>query len=73
MVSWRAAEPTATSPRVCQCAEIAITARGAVIYNATQSNKILAVIDFGADKTSTNGTFTVQLPAAGASAILTIA
>ena len=50
-----------------------ITARGAVIYNATQSNKILAVIDFGADKTSTNGTFTVQLPAAGASAILTIA
>lgn len=39
-----------------------ITARGAVIYNASRSNKAVAVLDFGADKTSTAGTFTVQLP-----------
>lgn len=38
------------------------TARGALIYNSTQSNKSIAVLDFGADKTATN-TFTVQMPA----------
>lgn len=50
-----------------------ITARGALIYNATKTNKAVAVLDFGADKTSTAGTFTIQLPAAGATAILRIA
>lgn len=44
-----------------------ITARGCLIYNSTQSNKAVAVIDFGADKTDTNGTFTVVLPTADAS------
>ena len=39
------------------------TARGALIYNSTQSNKSVAVLDFGSDKTSTT-TFTVQFPAA---------
>ena len=39
-----------------------ITARGALIYNSSKSNKAVLVIDFGADKTSTAGTFTVQLP-----------
>jgi len=43
-----------------------ITARGALIYNSTQSNKAIAVFDFGADKTSTAGNFTVQFPAAAA-------
>lgn len=51
-----------------------ITARYALIYNSTRSNKALAVIDFGADKTSTAGTFTVVLPTADASnAIIRIA
>ena len=40
----------------------AITARCALIYNASQSNKSIAVIDFGADKTSTT-TFTITMPA----------
>ena len=40
----------------------AITARCALIYNVTQSNKSIAVIDFGADKTSTT-TFTITMPA----------
>ena len=40
----------------------ALTARGALIYNASKSNKSIAVLDFGADKTSTT-TFTVTLPA----------
>jgi len=44
-----------------------ITARGALIYNSSRSNKAVAVIDFGADKTSTNGTFTATLPTADAS------
>lgn len=52
-----------------------ITARGAVIYNDTASgDPAVCVLDFGADKTSTAGTFTVQFPAADASnAILRIA
>lgn len=51
-----------------------ITARGALIYNSTQSNKAVAVLDFGADKTSTAGTFTVQFPTADStSAIIRIA
>ena len=51
-----------------------ITANGALIYNATQSNKAVAVLAFGGDKTSTAGNFTIQFPAAAAStAILRIA
>lgn len=51
-----------------------ITARGALIYNSSKSNKAIAVLDFGADKTSTAGTFTVQFPANTASdAIVRIA
>lgn len=42
------------------------TARGCLIYNSTRSNKTVAVIDFGGDKTATNGTFTIQFPAAAA-------
>ena len=43
-----------------------ITARGALIYNSSRSNKAVAVIDFGADITSTNGTFSMPLPAPAA-------
>ena len=51
-----------------------ITARGALIYNSDQSNKSVAVLDFGADKTSTAGDFTVVFPTADASnAIIRIA
>ena len=51
-----------------------ITARAALIYNSSASNKAVAVLDFGGDKTSTSGTFTVQFPAADASnAILRLA
>jgi VCBS repeat-containing protein len=51
-----------------------ITARGALIYNSTDSDKAVAVLDFGADKTSTSGTFTIQFPTADASnAIIRIA
>jgi hypothetical protein len=51
-----------------------LTANGALIYNATQSNKAVAVLAFGGDKTSTAGNFTIQFPAAAAStAILRIA
>jgi len=51
-----------------------ITARGALIYNSSKSNKAIAVLDFGGDKTSTNGNFTVQFPTNDASsAIIRIA
>jgi hypothetical protein len=42
----------------------AITARCALIYNVTQGNKSVAVLDFGSDKTSTT-TFTITMPVNG--------
>jgi hypothetical protein len=53
-------------------ASASFTARGALIYNSSVSNKSVMVIDFGADVTCTNGTFTVDLPATGASALIRI-
>lgn len=51
-----------------------ITARGALIYNSSQSNKSVAVLDFGSDKSSTAGDFTIVFPTADASnAIIRIA
>lgn len=50
------------------------TARGCLIYNSDASNKAVCAINFGADKTVTSGTFTIQFPAADASnAIVRIA
>jgi len=40
-----------------------ITARGAIIYNETESNKIVAVLDFGSDKSSSAGDFEIVFPA----------
>ena len=51
-----------------------ITANGALIYNSTQSDKAVAVLAFGGDKTSTAGDFTIIFPTADASnAIIRIA
>ncbi len=55
-----------------------INARGALIYNTTPThtytNPSVAVLDFGSDKISTAGTFTIQFPTADASnAIIRIA
>jgi len=52
-----------------------ITARGALIYNDTATgDPTIAVLDFGADKSSTSGTFTIVFPAATATgAIIRIA
>ena len=38
------------------------TARGALIYNATEGNKSVAVLDFGSDKTVSNDTFQIIFP-----------
>ena len=38
------------------------TARGALIYNATEGNKSVAVLDFGSDKTVNNDTFQIIFP-----------
>ena len=51
-----------------------ITARGALIYNSTNGNRTVCVLDFGSDKTSTAGDFTIVFPTADASnAIVRIA
>lgn len=56
-----------------------ITARGALLYNTTTAGGVsttdtVAVLDFGADKTSTAGDFLITFPAADASnAIVRIA
>ena len=51
-----------------------ITAMGALIYNDTNSDKAVCVLDFTSNKTSTAGTFTIQFPTADASnAIIRIA
>ena len=64
---------------VCDFADVSFssasfTANGALIYNDDQSDKAVAVIAFGGDKTVTSGTFTIQFPTADASnAIIRIA
>jgi|TARA_R110000824_G_scaffold365926_1_gene554509 hypothetical protein len=51
-----------------------ITARGAMIYNDTDSDKAVAILDFGADKSSSGGDFKITFPVADASnAIIRIA
>lgn len=51
-----------------------ITARGALIYSTTGGNPAVAVLDFGEDKTSTAGDFTVSFPTANSTlAIVRIA
>ena len=70
---------TSGTTAICDFADISftsatITARAALIYNSSNSNKAVCVLDFGGDKTSTSGTFTIQFPAADASnAILRLA
>jgi len=50
------------------------TARGCLIYNETNSDKAVLAINFGADKTVTTGTFTIEFPAQTAgNAIIQIA
>jgi hypothetical protein len=41
---------------------VTLTARGALVYNTSESSKSVCVLDFGGDKTATSGTFTIQFP-----------
>ena len=51
---------------------VTLTARGALIYNTSSdtTNASVCVLNFGADKTATSGTFTVQFPAATSTAAI---
>jgi len=54
---------------------VSLTSRGALIYNTTTSGgsnttDAVCVLDFGADKTATSGTFTIQFPAFTTSAAI---
>ena len=46
------------------------TARGALIYNVTEGNKSVAVLDFGSDKTVNNDTFQIIFPTADANSAI---
>lgn len=53
---------------------VTVSADGCIIYNSSQSNKAIAVIDFGGTVSATAGDLTIQFPAAGAStAVIRIA
>jgi len=45
---------------------VTVTARGALIYNSTDGNRAVCVIDFGEDVTATAGDLTVSFPSTGA-------
>ena len=68
-----------SSTAVCDFNDVSFTsasftANGALIYNSSASNKAVAAIAFGGDKTVSSGTFTIQFPAAAATtAIIRIA
>jgi hypothetical protein len=49
---------------------VTLTARGALIYNTSNSNTGVCVLDFGGDKTATAGTFTIQFPSYTTSAAI---
>ena len=58
---------TSGTTAVCDFADLTfgtatITSRGALLYNSSKSNKAVAAIDFGGDKTSTAGDFTIVFP-----------
>lgn len=44
-----------------------ITARGALIYNSSKANRAVCVLDFGADKVTSAGTFSIVFPTADSS------
>ena len=46
---------------------VTLTARGALIYNDTNSDKAVCVLDFGADKSASSGAFTINFPTNDAS------
>lgn len=57
---------------ICDFADVTwtsstITARGAMIYNSTDANKTVLILDFGSDKSSTAGDFSIIFPTADAS------
>jgi hypothetical protein len=77
---YTAGGATITSPTVTlsgttaffDCADVTwttatLTARGAVIYNSSKANRTVLVLDFGSDKTSTAGDFSVIMPTPDAS------
>lgn len=49
---------------------VTLSARGALIYNTSASNKAVCVLDFGGTKVATAGTFTIQFPAYTTSAAI---
>ena len=55
-----------------QWTDVTFSARGALIYNATQGNKSCAVLDFGQTLNPSGVPFVIDLPAPGANAVIHI-
>lgn len=53
-------------------ADVTVSADGCIIYNASQGNKAIAVIDFGGTVSATAGDLTIEFPAPGATAVIRI-
>jgi hypothetical protein len=58
---------TSGTTAICDFADLTfgtatITSRGMLVYNSSQSDKAVAAVDFGGDKTSTAGNFTIVFP-----------
>lgn len=51
-------------------ASASFTARAALIYNSSQNNASVAVLDFGSDKTASNDTFQIVFPTADANSAI---
>ena len=49
---------------------VTLTCRGALIYNSTQGNKSVAVLDFGSDKVATGDNFQITFPTADANSAI---
>jgi hypothetical protein len=49
---------------------VTFTCRGALIYNSTQGNRSVAVLDFGSDKTVSNDNFQITFPSADANSAI---
>jgi hypothetical protein len=51
-------------------AAASFTARAALIYNASQGNKSVAILDFGSDKTVSGTAFTIEFPIANSNSAI---
>ena len=65
--SLKSTSPATTQFNPFTFSGVTLTARGALIYNDTNSDKAVCVLDFGANKSASSGAFTINFPTNDAS------